>query len=670
MNFSFDNPLWWLMTAALVPLLVHLVARTRPKERRFSSVELLHVLVRRQARHARPKDWLLLLLRTLCCACLGAAFLLPYMGGGDEEEGGQALILVLDNTASMGAADGQQVRMNRALELAGAVVRSLESRTRVNMVTLAAYPNFLFEQPEAARPVLLRELARTQSQAAASADVEGALKAAYRQLNELPETVQGRLLIISDFQSSVMEKPMAQLAGDARVDCVSVAQTSSVENISVDSLSLTPARPLPGQKVSLRVALRHREGPSPREGHVAMSVSIEAGNLRLSQPCELSRGGRCEVQFELSAPTEPGDWLLTARTESDAYPGDNVRHLVVSVADKLDCLVIASDRAHAGFMLRALEHMPFLRTLCLPSVPDQAADFVVWHAPTADDVPLIQERLAAGETVLVVPDMVKDTALHPLLTGQKKILDGEVLTDGRAWQTLVAAQDDASFALFGSEALRSWEQEGVYSRVKDVPLTTGATVLMKYPDGVPALVRRAVGQGVLLVWNMPVTARHSRQGFSPLFLPMLAEQLRHARGASSDAELVAGQDYPELKLPVGVAPADVRLINQDGQELPIVIGAATVRGEQPVMPGVYRWYAGEELLATIAVNFPREESELSSFTPESTSSVLSVSEAAEQVITPTRVALWPWSLLAALIFFILELIISRPSGGARMSAES
>lgn len=33
MMVSFDNPAWWLLGGALVPVLVHLIARTRPKDR-------------------------------------------------------------------------------------------------------------------------------------------------------------------------------------------------------------------------------------------------------------------------------------------------------------------------------------------------------------------------------------------------------------------------------------------------------------------------------------------------------------------------------------------------------------------------------------------------------------------------------------------------------------
>ncbi len=677
MNISFDNPAWWLLAAALVPLLVHLVARTRPRERRFSSVQLLQELVRLQTRRARPKDWLLLVLRTLLCACVAAAFLLPHLGGSGDGAGGRALVLVLDNTASMGAADGQQVRMNRALEAAQAAVRNLAPADTANLVTLAGYPHFLFDKPESARPLILRELARTQSVPAASAGVEEALAAARRQLENLPEGVEGTLMLISDFQTSTMRRAVEQLADMENFCCVNTAQAAALENTSLPSMYLTPARPLPGQKVTLTVNLQHRNGLSAAEGSVPLSVTLAAGNLRLSQPCELPRGGQTSVHFELTAPQTGGDWLLTVQTEADAYPGDNTRHLVVRVAEKLDCVLIAADRSHSGFMLRALENVPFLRTLYLPSLPETPADFLVWHAPVAADVPAIRQRLDAGETVLIVPDLEQDTALLPLLTGKDGTLRGETRTDGEAWYTEVAAQDDASFGIFSPESLGALAQEGIYRRLgaDAARVAQGGKVLLQYPAAagaaaVPALVRRPMGQGQLLIWNMPVTARYSRQGFSPLFLPMLAEQLLHARGRAEEAEPVAGQDYLQMVSPVGVSASELRLADASGAELPVEIRGGVARCELPAMPGVYRWLVGDKELRTVAVNFPVAESELTSYTPAAAGKMLSAQDAAAYAASAARVALWPWLLGLALLFFILELIICRPSKGGKQVAES
>lgn len=662
MMISFDNPVWWFVAAAAVPLLVHLVARTRPKERRFSSVVLLQELVRLQSRHARPKDIILLVLRTLLCLCLALAFLLPYYGGSRDGEGGRALVLVLDDTASMGAADGQQVRMNAALSAAQSIVQNLAPNDRFNLATLAGYSHFVFDKPEGARPLILRELARTQSRAAAAGDVRETLTSALTQVRNLPENVRGQVLLISDFQTVGMKDVLDTLEiRDGELCCVNVAQTSAVENTSVTAMRMIPAKPLPGQKVTLQVALRHYQGAASSSGIVPLNVSLTAGNVRLSHPCELSCGSSSVVKFELIAPETPGDWLISAGIEPDSYPGDNVRHLVVPVADKLDCVTIAADRAHLGFMQRALENTPFLRTLHLPAIPESKADFVVWHAPGADDVDAIQHRLTAGETVLIVPDMRKDAALIPLLKGEKGYLTGELRTDGDSWQLSMGDKDDTSFSLFDENALaQELQKAGLYSRLgADIQqvLPPSARVLLSYQDSVPALVRVPMGRSNLLIWNMPVTARYSRLGFSPMFLPLLAEQLFHARSSTDDSELIAGRDYLLFEHPLGVEPSTVRLLAEDGSELPVKAYAAQLQSEQPAMPGVYHWVAGDTVLHTVAVNFPATESDLQTFTPSVNAPVMEAQAAADSSAFTGRLPLWPWLLVLAFLFFLVELLI-------------
>lgn len=677
MNISFDNPLWWLMTAALVPLLVHLVARTRPRERFFSSVVLLRELVRLQQRRTRPRDWLLLLLRTLLCASLALAFTLPILGGGSGGEGGRALLIVLDNTASMGASDGQQVRMNTALEVAGKAVQGLAPGDRANLITLAGYPDFLFDKPESARPLLMRELGKVRTEDATSADVIAALKSARSQLRELPEHVRGQVLLISDFQTSAMQQVLNEVQfGADELCCVTVAQSHAIENTSIASLALSPSKPLPGQKITLTVTLQHRNGTIARESPLPLTVTISADNLRHSQPCEIPPGGTCSVQFELTAPSSGGDWLLTATTEEDRFPADNIRHLVVPVAERLDCLAISPDRVQLGFMIRALENIPALRVLHLPSLPETSADYVVWSAPTVADVENIRERLAGGATVLVVPDFAGDTALTPLLNEQEGKIAGEICDDDEGWKTKLIATDDNSFSLFETQSLSEWTQQEVYCRL-DANLRgilpASADILVSYADEqekVPALVRVPMGRGCLLIWNMPVTTHYSRQGYSPLYLPVLAEQLLHARGTSEHPEPVAGQDYLQLTIPTGMSAEDICLRRGDGQPVPVEVTPHSIRSEAPVLPGVYRWFCGDELLHIEAVNFPAEESELSSFQPEIEGVLMSADEAVEGAELSVSQPLWPWLLAAAFIFFMLELILCRPSKKAQQTSES
>ena len=80
MTFSLVN--WVLAPLAalvLVPLLVHLFARSRPPRYAFSSLEFLRRVMRQILRVKRPRDWIVLLLRTLLAACLIALLSIEWI---------------------------------------------------------------------------------------------------------------------------------------------------------------------------------------------------------------------------------------------------------------------------------------------------------------------------------------------------------------------------------------------------------------------------------------------------------------------------------------------------------------------------------------------------------------------------------------------------------------
>ena len=69
MSILFQYPaLLGLLALAALPLLVHLLSRARPPVYRFSNTEFLRRVLRTTARFRRPRDRVLLALRTLALA--------------------------------------------------------------------------------------------------------------------------------------------------------------------------------------------------------------------------------------------------------------------------------------------------------------------------------------------------------------------------------------------------------------------------------------------------------------------------------------------------------------------------------------------------------------------------------------------------------------------------
>ena len=165
MNLFFSNPLFWLMAAAAVPLLVHLFARSRPREREFRSLIFLRRAVKRHVRLRRPKDWgcffwlsghwrRLVWRRRSCFP--------TWPGGASEEQGSRSVILVVDRSAPVSAADGQESRISKAGVFAGQIMSDLKRGDLVNLIWADAAPAAL-RDPMPSHDLVNRELQRIHS---------------------------------------------------------------------------------------------------------------------------------------------------------------------------------------------------------------------------------------------------------------------------------------------------------------------------------------------------------------------------------------------------------------------------------------------------------------------------------------------------------------------------
>ena len=669
MHLFSANPQYWLLAAALIPPAVHLLSRSRPKDRPFGSLFLLRSASARQAHVFRPKDYLILALRTLALLSLAAAFLLPFFAESSDMAAAKSVVLVVDTSASMGASDGQQRRLQQAEELAEKIVSGLNAGDTVNLITVGAQASMLFEQPEPAVRMVLGELSRLQS-LPEEGDAAGALRLAVRQA----ASNNASIVVISDFQGSNWASIdyKALIPEGIRIQWVNVARRSTVPNTWISSLAVNPRRVTPGERVDIRVALGQC-GNEP----VRTAVHLEGPSLRVSQVCEIPAKGTAEAVFTVEAPAHSGEWQVNASIDPDGFPKDDRRTAVIPLVRKYACDTIASDPRQLGFLLKALESLPLFDCRVVPGIGERETDFLVWHAPRLQDVPLLEEKARAGTVVLALPGFSVDSAARALCGEAPGQVETETAEPDEIWQLASPEKEDRIFSLFAGDALAPLLQAGIFCR-----LNAGlphhfekAAVLLRYEDGVPALVRRPVGNGALLLWNIPVQAMHTRWGASPLFVPFLAETLLGSRMESdAGSGIRPGLDHLACSVPPVLSPRDIALVDEKDAPLPVravaASGGYSVQSERPVVPGIYRWRAGNETLKTEAVNFPAAESPLTSMDISLLPSAPVDRQAAAEAHRRTRKReLWPWLVGMSLLFLAAaQILASHP--GARRNART
>ena len=132
---SFLSPLFFLgLGAIVVPILVHLIQRERKRVVEFPSLMFIQKIPYQSVRRRRIRHWFLLLMRAAAIALLVAAFARPFLPGGSAAiiaaGGNRELVILLDNSASMGYAD----RWQRGVDAARSAVGSMTTGDRATLV--------------------------------------------------------------------------------------------------------------------------------------------------------------------------------------------------------------------------------------------------------------------------------------------------------------------------------------------------------------------------------------------------------------------------------------------------------------------------------------------------------------------------------------------------------
>lgn len=670
MHIFFNNPLFWLLSVAALPVLVHLFARTRPRERVFSSIFFLRQVIQRQVRVNKPTDWLLLVIRTLAFAALAAAFLLPYMTGErmDEREGARSVMLVIDRSASMGASDGQQSRTGKAGQMAEGIVTSLGPADKINMIWIDSQPSPLFRESSPNKNMVVRELQQIHSRQE-EGRVGIALKQAADVMAKEDAGYRKEVYIISDFQESNWKSADTDhFPADTGVHYFSVSQTHCLPNTAITELTMIPSNALPGQKVSVQANIDNFGKETIRT-----TIHLEAGDLRTSQPCEIGGRSSAVVHFNLKAPSKPGQWIATAGIDNDAFPADDTRSVMGMVSEIIRCDVVATDKAQLGYLVKALDVIPFLKTQTAAGIGMGEPDVVVWNKPQAEDAGGIKALAQKGATVIIVPDFSGDKVPCMLMTAKdNQRAEFEYASSEKGWKLETRRPDDAAFGLF-KDAETANPLEGTIFRRLNKGLTDqlapACQTLVQYEDGVPAIVRRSEGHGTIILWNVPVSWQDSTWGGARNFVPFLGELLLHSRrGDMGYTEPEAGTDHLVFALPEYMNAVDVSLSRNGNESVPLSVSnleRAAIVSEQPALPGIYTWLNNSRVIGSEVVNFPREESDLQTLGDRMPNGSEGTFDQNSIATISTRIMLWPYFLVLAAILLLFETTI-----GARLMSRS
>ena len=348
--------LWPLALLVLVPLIILLyILKQEAKEEAFSSVMLWSEVFRNlQARTPweRLRRQLLLFLQILTVLLLVLALMGPWIrkaGAGED-----AVILVIDNSASMGALyDGDRTRLEAAKEYAAGYVADLPDGTAIHVISCS------------------------KDTALAVAGGQDRISARDR-IRQIPQTVfEGNPSVsLGLVQSCAAQSETARIMfltdtafdqGDLEADVISFYKDGL--NCSLDSVSFS-RKAETGILQVLAVAGNHGSEDVEREINL-YGINGDTGEEKLLsiQKATVPSAGQQSVFFELSQEETRGITCLRAQLqEADALAADNENWCVLTEDDQHDILLVSKANL---FLEKAFSNLPGV-TLFRTSDPETA----------------------------------------------------------------------------------------------------------------------------------------------------------------------------------------------------------------------------------------------------------------------------------------------------------
>ena len=676
---NFLNPLVLLALAAtLIPLVLHFLTLRRLPLFPFSSVRFLKQLQQRAARRFRLRQLLLLAVRIGLVASLVLAFARPVLPGPVPVLGERApasIVLVVDNSASMGLTDMHGERFRRLRHKVEQFLRTLRADDEVALLPVVPPAEGFRESWEYSRGALLETLSRLTPQAG-----HGDLVQALRRAAALVQDARHFhrvVVVLSDFQKSALPAlSHTQRLFDARTTVVAVplGQGESLPaGIVIDSVALESELRAPNEPVNVSVRVR-----SFGTGEARAVVSLFWDGQRIAQQPVSLREGETRTLSLSGIPERAGFFRATLVAEGDVHSIGHQRLLGFALAEPPMVRLAVDDAFRPVFhsVVSAPDRMLFqwewISSGQLLTVPSSTVLLIASTALTAEQLQWLKSFLHAGGKVFV---FAAGNSATPLLSWVSEL--GLTLR----WHELPAAEAatitwaDRHHPLFAGVFQGSGEQLPETPRLEKFFTVEGGVPLLKSTLG-PVLVEQPVGSGRLLLCGISPERSWSEFPTSGLFPTTVVRGILLLGMATVPAFL--REVGESVALTLGTASPTLVLREPDGTRrivspIPLSSGMRVELGQLRTV-GVYELSTPRGVpIATITANIPAAELELTYASAQEVGEwfhrlvssptlfryISPAEELSEPVVAQEQATeLWRYFLVAALLLAAAEVALS------------
>lgn len=611
---------WFLggLLAVGLPVYVHLLRRQTTVPRPVSSLMFFERGTQSSTRHRRLRYLLLFVLRALLVLLVALAFANPFVRRAKTGASDRLLLVVLDDSFSMNAADGAAgTKLDAARRGALAVLASKAPGQKAQVIALGGEMRVLTQ------PIQDGAALRAAVDGIGPGDGHATFGELGRGVRAMAETQHGpiELDLFSDMQASNLPANFADmvLPGNVALVLHRVGPDAAVPNWTVESVN-APGE-LTDTKQARVVAVIAGHGTPAAIRTVSLLVD---GKVTATKKLQVPANGRATVAFEgLDVPY--GESRCAVQIDAaDGFAADDTSVFAVKRADPERVLFVhrAPDTRsplYFGAALGAAAQASFvLQTI----TPDAAADvdpskyaFVV-----LSDVPFVPSMLEnsllhwvqGGGSVLVAAGSAESQRAHVPVYG------GSV-DEGRFYGR------DGSFASVGTmdatypalEEANAWQGAKFFYAAKVDP--GSARVAARLADGTPLLIDKQVGEGHVVLFTSGFDNVTNDLPLAPAFVAFVDRTARYLSGEQRQSGARVVDSFVQLRRQAnevatsaavsGAAPT-VDVVGPDGKRALTLSEARSAESFRLARAGFYRVRFASGREALLAVNPDRRESDL------------------------------------------------------------
>lgn len=358
--------------AFVVPLLIHLLYRTRVKPVRWGAMHLLSDVVISNRRQVRVTNWVLLAIRCAIPILLALALARPLIeamaaSSSDDRRG---LILVIDNSASMAATsnDSQSMWLRAkkvATDLLGTARRSdpivilasfdpdADSSSDVLEVGGVSDARRRLDQIEPIGPATnLAAMAQIGIRAASMIDASSA---------SIVLVTDGAAATIDSMISDQSRAIAATLAErdqwDASVISVGVETESSPRNVWIGPIEIETPISLSGRQTDWSTTIENQTDQPIRDGNLRI---VLGENEILNQSVSIDARSQSRVRWQTPAASRGLETMSVQIDSPDDFAIDNFQTIVFETTDPMPAIIVDDSRQReltaraGGFLSLAL----------------------------------------------------------------------------------------------------------------------------------------------------------------------------------------------------------------------------------------------------------------------------------------------------------------------------